>query len=144
MSTTVRTTTFRSSMALLGAVAFAAAGASPAHAQDCGPEPEFTPFTVAPTLRNMSEVRQALIREYPAELREEGIGGSVTVWFCISAQGRVQDMRINESSGLEALDEAAMRVAGVYDFEPAMNRTERVTVWVSLPITFQVRTPDRT
>ena len=61
------------------------------------------------------------------------------MYFFIDADGDVQDVRINESSGHPALDDAALRVADVYRFTPALNRDERVPVWVSFPITFQVR-----
>jgi protein TonB len=94
---------------------------------------------VAPALQNLAEVQRALTREYPTVLRDSGIGGRVTVWFFIDEQGRGQQTRINESSGYEALDQAALNVAEVYRFSPALNRENRVQVWVSLPITFQVR-----
>ena len=102
-------------------------------------EPTFTPFTLAPQLINLTEVQRALTREYPTVLRDAGIGGRVEVWFFIDAEGRVANMLLNRSSGQEALDQAALNVASIYRFSPAMNRDERVPVWVSLPITFQVR-----
>lgn len=101
--------------------------------------PAFTPFTVAPTLKNRDEVARALEREYPPMLRDAGIGGSVNVWLFIDEQGQVQDVRINKSSGFEALDDAALRVGSRMEFTPALNRDEKVVVWVSIPITFQVR-----
>jgi protein TonB len=106
---------------------------------DISAAPTFTPFTVAPTLQNMQEVQRALVREYPTVLRDSGIGGRVLVWFFIDEEGRVQQTQINESSGYEALDQAALNVAEVYQFSPALNRENRVAVWVALPITFQVR-----
>jgi len=51
----------------------------------------------------------------------------------------VQQTQVNESSGYEALDQAALNVAEVYRFSPALNRENQVAVWVALPITFQVR-----
>ncbi len=45
---------------------------------------------------------------------------------------------ISESSRHAQLDAAALRVAAVFQFTPAMNRDERVPVWIQLPITFQV------
>ena len=39
----------------------------------------------------------------------------------------------------EALDDAALKVATIYRFSPALNRDKKVPVWVSFPITFQVR-----
>lgn len=106
---------------------------------DISAAPTFTPFTVAPELQNVSEVQRALTREYPTVLRDSGIGGRVLVWFFIDEEGRVQQTQINESSGYEALDQAALNVAEIYRFSPAMNRENRVAVWVALPITFQVR-----
>jgi protein TonB len=108
-------------------------------ATDISSAPTFTPFTVAPGLLNLAEVQRALTREYPTVLRDSGIGGRVEVWFFIDEEGRVQQTQVNQSSGYEALDQAALNVAEVYRFSPALNRENRVQVWVSLPITFQVR-----
>lgn len=98
-----------------------------------------TPFTVAPRLLNMEDVREALVRAYTREMRDQGITGTATIWFFIDEEGRVDNTMVNESSGHPRLDEAALRVASVYRFSPAMNRDERVPVWVSLPISFQLR-----
>lgn len=102
-------------------------------------EPTFTPYTVAPDLVNRAEVGQALQENYPAELRDAGIGGTARVWFFIDETGAVADTRIQESSGHEAIDWAALRVARTMEFTPALNREETVPVWVAFPITFQVR-----
>ena len=101
--------------------------------------PKFTPFTVAPSILNRNDIVRAMEREYPPELRDAGIGGTVTVYFFIDEDGRVQDRQINDSSGHQALDDAAMAVSEVYRFSPALNRDEKVPVWVSFSITFQVR-----
>jgi hypothetical protein len=37
------------------------------------------------------------------------------------------------------MDDAALAVSEIYRFTPAMNRDKKVPVWVSFPITFQVR-----
>jgi protein TonB len=104
-----------------------------------GETPSFTPFTVAPQLKNRDDVGRALEREYPPLLRDAGVGGKVEVWVRISDQGKVEDVQIHQSSGHPALDEAAIKVGQVMDFTPAMNRDKQVPVWVSIPITFQVR-----
>ena len=101
--------------------------------------PRFTPMTVRPEILNRSEVQAALMRLYPPILRDAGIGGSVTVWFFISEQGLVLDRRVSESSGHIPLDEAALEVADVFRFSPALNREQIVQVWIQLPITFQVQ-----
>lgn len=95
-------------------------------------------MTVRPEILNRSEVSAALMRLYPPILRDAGIGGSVTVWFFISEEGMVLDRRVSESSGHIPLDEAALEVADVFRFSPALNREQIVQVWIQLPITFQV------
>ena len=101
--------------------------------------PRFTPMTVRPEILNRDEVTAALMRLYPPILRDAGIGGSVVVWFFISEQGTVLDRRVSESSGHIPLDEAALEVADVFRFSPALNREQIVQVWIQLPITFQVQ-----
>lgn len=106
---------------------------------DLSAAPTFTPFTVAPSLMNRDEVISAMESNYPPLLKDAGIGGTVKVYFFIDETGTVQDTRVDESSGHPALDEAALSVAGVFRFSPALNRDQEVPVWVSFPITFQVR-----
>lgn len=106
---------------------------------DLSARPRFTPYSVAPDLTNRSEIQQALEAAYPPALRDERIGGTTRVWFFIDEQGRVQDTRIESSSGHPALDEAALKVAAEMEFTPALNRDQPVPVWVAFPITFQVR-----
>lgn len=108
-------------------------------ATDLSAAPTFTPFTVAPTIQNRSQVVSAMQREYPPLLRDAGIGGTVRVYFFIDENGRVGDFRVDQSSGHQALDDAALAVADVYRFTAALNRDKNVPVWVSFPITFQVR-----
>ena len=105
---------------------------------DIAAAPVFTPMTVRPEIRNRSEVQAALMREYPPILRDAGIGGTVVVWFFITEDGRVQDKRVSQSSGQVQFDEAALKVAEVFRFSPALNRDQRVQVWIEVPITFQV------
>lgn len=106
---------------------------------DISAAPTFTPFTVAPSIQNRNDVVRAMEREYPPLLRDAGIGGTVRVYFFIDEEGRVGDRRIDQSSGHQALDDAAMSVAETYQFSPALNCDKKVPVWVSFPITFQVR-----
>ena len=91
--------------------------------------PVARPFTIRPTLANRDEVVQALMREYPRSLRDARVGGEVMVWFYISDAGRVLHSEVDRSSGREDLDQAALRVADVFQFTPAIDpegeRTDR-------------------
>ena len=105
--------------------------------EDIDAAPRFTPYTVRPEIRNMDEVSRALQRFYPPLLRDAGVGGTVVVWFLIDEQGNVVRTQLHQGSGHAQLDEAALRVGEVMEFTPAMNRDQRVRVWVQLPITFR-------
>jgi TonB family protein len=107
--------------------------------QDIAAAPTFTPMTERPQLTNRTEVLQALQRHYPPLLRNAGIGGTANVWFFIDATGAVRDVRINRTSGYEALDQAALRVGRTMEFTPARNRGEAVPVWLALDVTFEVQ-----
>jgi protein TonB len=106
---------------------------------DLAAAPVFTPMTVRPEIRNRNAVMTAMERAYPPILRDAGIGGQVVVWFFISEEGQVLDKRVSQSSGHTQLDNAALEVADVYQFTPALNRDQKVKVWIQIPITFQVR-----
>lgn len=100
--------------------------------------PRFTPYEVPPDVLNAAEIRTALQQEYPSLLRDAGIGGVVVLYFFIDEQGVVRNAVVNQSSGHDALDRAAERVAFAFRFTPAFNRGEPVPVWVSIPIRFEV------
>lgn len=113
----------------------AAPAADPA--QGLQREPQFTPREIDPRLQNRSEFTRLLAREYPTELRDAGVGGRVLVWVFVDEGGSVAQARVYESSGREALDEAALRAVRQAQFSPATNRGEVVPVWIAVPVTFQ-------
>ena len=106
---------------------------------DLAAAPTFTPFTVRPDIKNREEVKRALEREYPVLLREAGLGGEVLVWIFIDEEGQVVRTQVHQSSGHEAFDLAALKVADIIQFTPALNRDKRVPVWISIPILFMTR-----
>lgn len=107
--------------------------------ESSGGQSAFSPFTVSPAIINRAEVARALDREYPQFLKDAGIEGTVRVGFHIDEEGRVIESRLVTPSGHDGLDEAALAVADVMRFSPALNRETRVAVWVELPISFEVR-----
>lgn len=98
--------------------------------------PTFTPYTVKPELANAAAVADALLGSYPPLLRDAGIGGTAVLWFFVDERGRTVKVSVYRSSGYDALDEAAERVARVMSFTPAKNRGRDVPVWVQIPISF--------
>lgn len=105
---------------------------------ESGSEAWFGPVTVQPSLANPDEMRQALEREYPSILRDAGIGGVVYLLMRIDTRGRVMEAKVDGSSGHAGLDAAALRVAHILRFHPAINRHTPVSVWVRIPVKFEV------
>lgn len=95
-------------------------------------------FAVAPSVANRMDVARALEGEYPQDLRDSKCGGSVQVWFDLAADGSVRDIRVQTSSGIAALDEAALRVARIIEFTPAEDENgTAIPAQASFPITFR-------
>jgi len=96
--------------------------------------PVFTPYTRPPELLNRERVRVAIVEEYrrfrPAR------DGTVYLWLLVDPCGSVLAGRIRAGSGLSALDAAALGVARLMRFRPALNGRWPVAVWISLPIVF--------
>lgn len=99
--------------------------------------PDMIPRDVEPRLVNVDEVAETLKAVYPDDLRDEGVDGRVVLWLYVGTDGRVTDVRVQESSGVEALDEAAREAAGSMAFEPAAHEGSPQAVWIQQPINFR-------
>lgn len=104
---------------------------------DVSAAPTFTPYDVKPELKNRAEFGRLLERKYPPMLRDAGIGGTVVVHVFIDEAGNVKNTRVQTSSGQPQLDQAAEEVMRGAKFTPALNRDQKVPVWIALPVTFK-------
>ncbi|UCC83851.1 MAG: TonB family protein [Gemmatimonadota bacterium] len=110
----------------------------PSDVSRLGDRPVFTPYTVRPEIKDRRRAVQIVMAHYPKILQDAGIGGTVYVWLFIDTNGRVQNAQVQESSGNESLDAAAMEAVYEIEFTPALNMDKRVPVWVAFPILFEV------
>lgn len=95
-------------------------------------------IAAAPRLLNGDEVIEAIRLEYPAALRDQGVGGVVRLRLLVGRDGAPVEVRLLDTSSFPLLDQAALRVARVLRFDPARDRDGRpVEVWASFPIAFQ-------
>jgi protein TonB len=106
---------------------------------DVSDQPTFTPYEVKPELKDRNGFGRLLERKYPPMLKDAGIGGTTVLWVFIDETGSVKNTRVTQSSGYEQLDEAAREVMQQAKFTPALNRDQKVPVWIQLPVTWQVR-----
>lgn len=91
---------------------------------------------VPPVLANEAEVRQEVLRAYPPALVAAGVGGRVEVWVHVDTTGGGRSGAVKTSSGHDDLDCAAMRVADIMEFEPALDGGRPVAAWTSRWVEF--------
>ncbi len=99
--------------------------------------PRWIPRDQDPVVANAEEVRRLLLDRYPPQLRDDGVGGSVTLWLFVDETGSVTQVRVQESSSVEALDRAAEEVAREMEFRPARSGDRPIGVWVQQNLTFR-------
>jgi len=129
---TIAPTTFESNPVENLAPPPAAAGLGPSD------KPSFIPYDVAPRLKNPVEIQKLLQRNYPPQLREAKIQGTVVLWIYIDDRGNVLKSHVQRSSGYMAMDRVAQGCADEMEFTPAKNRDKRTAVWVAQAISFEV------
>lgn len=77
--------------------------------------------------------------DYPAGSRERGNEGTVRLQMLVNRSGRVESVRIIESSGHTALDKAAEKAVRSWRFSPALQNGDPIAAWVTVPIVFDLR-----
>ena len=75
---------------------------------------------------------------YPEELWDAGVEGETILRLFVTKQGRVDSARVEQTSGYEAFNSAAVLGAGDLRFDPARRDTLPVAVWVLLPVEFEL------
>lgn len=98
--------------------------------------PQFVYHTTPPILMEPEAVERTLEAEYPAELRDAGIGGTVVAYLFVNTDGRVARIVMKTSSGRWALDRVAFRVAQLSRFRPATNEGVPVAAWIEIRVPF--------
>ena len=75
---------------------------------------------------------------YPDAARREGVEGEVLLRFQVLGNGHVGAVTVTRSAGRDDLDRAAVEAVKTWLFDPARRGKEPVTVWVTLPVRFQL------
>ena len=75
---------------------------------------------------------------YPESARRAGAQGITTLRVRVLENGRVGDVQIEQSAGFRDLDMAAMEAVKKWLFEPAKRGKDPVSVWVMLPVKFEL------
>lgn len=97
----------------------------------------FDPLASRPEVRDRARAGQIIFSNYPENLRDAMVGGTVHVWALVGTDGRVLVAQLGESSGHQALDLAALRAVRQIEFIPARRDGVAVAAWMDYPMTFE-------
>lgn len=105
--------------------------------------PPAPPPVVAAGVKKAPEIDPKFKRrfqpEYPPTSRRLGEEGSVILQVLVGADGKVQDAKVQKTSGFPRLDEAAIKHAlRAWRFTPGTEDGKPVTVWHSIKVTFKI------
>lgn len=76
--------------------------------------------------------------EYPRLSRRMKESGTTLLRVLVSPEGRSAQVELNQSSGYERLDQAAVEAVRRWRFVPARQGEQAVSAWVLVPINFQL------
>lgn len=76
---------------------------------------------------------------YPMRARKRRYQGTVKLEVLVSAEGRVNDLKIVTSSGYNILDRAAQKAVKGWLFEPGSRGGQALEMWVRVPVRFVLR-----
>jgi protein TonB len=91
---------------------------------------EFVPVEIMPELIFKNKP------EYPRMVEQAGLEGTVYLRVLVKKDGTVGDAKVEKSSKIESLDEAALKAVYACTFKPAIQNGRPVNVWVSFPYEF--------
>jgi TonB family protein len=76
---------------------------------------------------------------YPESARRAGAQGVTLLRIRVMENGRVGEVNIEQSAGFRDLDVAAMDAVKKWRFDPARRGNDPVSVWVLLPVKFELQ-----
>lgn len=76
--------------------------------------------------------------DYPENLRKREIEGHVQLRVLIDKEGKAIQVEIDNSSGYQAFDQAAMQSVHRWQFKPAQFGNKERESWVLIPVVFQL------
>src|SRR5690606_7339835 len=90
---------------------------------DAPPAPPATPASAAGQMGSavLANADGCAKPDYPLNAARNGDTGTVTLALLVGPDGRVQDARVQKTSGHRELDRAALNALSLCQFKPAMN-----------------------
>lgn len=83
-----------------------------------------------PRERVEASLRAAAEPEYPQELIDDDVEGTVTIKILVAADGSVEAVNVESSSGYRAMDQAAIAAGWRFQFNPGDNGQKSICKWI--------------
>ncbi len=96
---------------------------------------EFVPAEIPP------EMIYQVAPKYPHLAKKSGMEGRVWTQALADKDGTVREAVVAKSSGLVALDEAALRAAKYNRFKPGIQNGKPISIWVTYQVDFVLNQP---
>jgi len=96
-------------------------------------------YSSPPVLLDAEAARASLAAAYPRGEVADGTAGSASISFMVDTLGMVAATSVAGTSGVTALDTAALRAVTTFRFAPAFLGRSPVCVWMTLP--FRIAPP---
>ena len=77
---------------------------------------------------------------YPSASRRAGEQGVAVFSVLVDPSGHPQTVKVQNSSGYDRLDQAAMEAIRHWTFNPAVRESQKVAAWTSVRVKFQLQT----
>ncbi len=77
--------------------------------------------------------------DYPVQARRKGWEGTTMLRVLVDQGGSSKTIQVSQSSGFEALDQAATKAVKGWRFHPARQGAKPVESWVKIPIIFSLK-----
>lgn len=100
------------------------------------------PESTYPTLVDLESDRILMRRYYPPDLQGQGVGGTVGLLLWVDSTGAVDHVQMETTSGVPALDRAALQAAPSLRFHPTTRNGQPVGSWVEFDLVFEPREVD--
>lgn len=92
---------------------------------------------VPPRLQNAADIQRMLYRAAPDAAFERQGTVRCVLWVFVDPTGSVREVRIAQSSGIEAFDRSAVQVADSMQFSPGTTGTRPAGMWVQQSLSVQ-------
>lgn len=90
------------------------------------------------SITKKAQIMQRSNPDYPPDAKSRGINGEVYLKILVEKDGRIGQMKVESSTPPGIFDETVLKAAGLWRFEPALEKGRPVASWIGQRIRFEL------